>query len=141
MNVNTPPKFGPKFGMGAPVRRVEDKALITGNGNFTDDAQSIGALHAYVVRSPHAHAKFTIENASDALASDGVHLVLTHADIAEYGEIPCQTLLPQVDGTPIDPKNIPLLCKDTVHHLGDASGLCCGRYFECSPGGSRIDRN
>jgi carbon-monoxide dehydrogenase large subunit len=116
MNVNTPPKFG----MGAPVRRVEDKALITGNGSFTDDIQRANALHAYVVRSPHAHAKFTIENASDALAADGVHLVLTHADIAEYGEIPCQTLLPQVDGTPIVPKNIPLLCKDSVHHLGDA---------------------
>lgn len=116
MNVNTPPKFG----MGAPVRRVEDQAFITGNGNFTDDVQSVDALHAYVVRSPHAHAKFTIENIDEALAADGVQLVMTHVDIAEYGDIPCQTLLPQVDGTPIDPKNIPLLCKDTVHHLGDA---------------------
>ena len=26
-----------KFGIGAPVRRKEDAALITGHGHFTDD--------------------------------------------------------------------------------------------------------
>ncbi len=116
MNINTPPKFG----MGAPVRRVEDKAFVTGKGNFTDDVQSENALHAYVLRSPHAHANFSIDNIEDAENSEGVAFILTHKDIAEYGEIPCQTLLPQVDGTPITAKNIPLLCKDSVHHLGDA---------------------
>ena len=48
-----------KFGMGAPVRRKEDKALVTGTGHFTDDYTPEGTLRAYVVRSTMAHAKIT----------------------------------------------------------------------------------
>ena len=33
-----------KFGMGAPVRRKEDTALITGHGRYTDDIQKIADL-------------------------------------------------------------------------------------------------
>ncbi len=116
MNVANPPKFG----MGAPVRRVEDAAFITGKGRFTDDVAAEGALHAHVVRSPHAHASFVIGNIKEARNAPGVALVLVHADIAQYNDVVCQTLLPQVDGTPINPKNIPLLCKDVVRHVGDA---------------------
>ena len=38
------------------VRRREDQRLLTGGGNYADDAQSRGMLHAVLVRSPHAHA-------------------------------------------------------------------------------------
>ncbi len=119
MNAPTPPKFG----MGAPVRRVEDQAFITGQGSYTDDIKRDGVLYAHLVRSPYAHASFTIENLEDARAAEGVALVLTHRDIAEYGDIPCMTLLPQVDGTTILPRNIPLLCEKSVHHLGDAVAM------------------
>ncbi len=110
----------PKFGMGAPVRRVEDQAFITGKGHFTDDIQAENMLHAHVVRSPHAHAKFTIESVEEAKHAPGVVLVLTHQDIADYGDVPCLTLLDQGAGPMVDPKNIPLLCKDVVRHVGDA---------------------
>ena len=33
-----------KFGMGAPVRRKEDTALITGHGRYTDDIHPDGVL-------------------------------------------------------------------------------------------------
>ena len=45
-----------KFGVGQPVRRVEDARLLMGKGQFTDDVALKGQAHAYILRSPHAHA-------------------------------------------------------------------------------------
>ncbi len=122
----------PKFGMGKPVRRVEDQAFITGQGRFTDDMRVDGAQHAHVLRSPHAHASFKIESLKDARDMPGIAAILTHADIAEYGEIPCQTLLPQVDGSPIVQRSIPLLCKDVVRHVGDAVAFIVADNIEAA---------
>ena len=60
-----------KFGVGQSVLRKEDDALIRGKGRYTDDHAPQPALHALVLRSPHAHAKFTI-NASRARGLPGV---------------------------------------------------------------------
>jgi aerobic carbon-monoxide dehydrogenase large subunit len=45
-----------QFGIGQPVRRFEDKRLLTGNGRFQHDVALAGQAHGYVLRSPHAHA-------------------------------------------------------------------------------------
>jgi len=45
-----------QFGIGQPVRRFEDKRLLSGNGRFQNDFNLPGQAHAYVLRSPHAHA-------------------------------------------------------------------------------------
>jgi len=45
-----------KFGIGQSVRRKEDDALIRGKGRYTDDHAPLDALHALMLRSPHAHA-------------------------------------------------------------------------------------
>ena len=52
-----------KFGIGQALRRVEDPRLITGGGRYTDDYRPEGCLSAVVLRSPHAHARFTIGDA------------------------------------------------------------------------------
>jgi carbon-monoxide dehydrogenase large subunit len=46
-----------KFGIGQPVRRVEDPRLVTGRGRYTDDIDLPGQAYGYVLRSPHAHAR------------------------------------------------------------------------------------
>ena len=46
-----------KFGIGQPVRRVEDQRFLTGQGRYVDDIVLPGMLHACNVLSPHAHAK------------------------------------------------------------------------------------
>jgi carbon-monoxide dehydrogenase large subunit len=106
--------------MGASVLRKEDNALATGRGRFTDDISPIGVLHGYVLRSPHAHAKFTITDTSTALASPGVHLVLTAADITALNPLKHSTQIKNMDGSAITNRDIPVLCSDTVRHLGDA---------------------
>ncbi|MEF2546780.1 xanthine dehydrogenase family protein molybdopterin-binding subunit [Aurantimonas sp. E1-2-R+4] len=115
MNVMTP-----KFGLGASALRKEDDAFIRGRGCYTDDETRPGILHAVVVRSPHAHANFTITDVEAVRSAPGVHLVLTHADVAELGDVPCQALLEQPDGSKVSARDIPVLCRDVVRHVGDA---------------------
>src|SRR5215217_5022420 len=77
-----------KFGVGQSVRRKEDDALIRGRGRYTDDVAPQPALHALVLRSPHAHAKFTI-NVAKARGLPGVSLILTAAEVGDLGDLPC----------------------------------------------------
>ena len=68
---------------GKPIKRVEDPALLTGAGQFTDDVRLPGTLHAAFVRSPYAHARVLSVDHSAAQAMPGVHLVLSAADLPE----------------------------------------------------------
>lgn len=66
---------------GTRVARVEDTRLLTGHGTYVDDIVRPGMLHACFVRSPFAHAKINSIDVSAALALQGVHAVLTAADL------------------------------------------------------------
>jgi carbon-monoxide dehydrogenase large subunit len=66
---------------GARVLRLEDPALLSGQGRFVDDIQLPGMLHACFVRSPHAHAGIRRIDAAAARAMPGVHAVLTAGDL------------------------------------------------------------
>ena len=109
-----------KFGIGAPVRRKEDAALITGHGHYTDDYQPAGCLHGYVLRSAMAHAKISLSGVEDARNFPGVALVLTAADIAELKPMPTKAVMRQIDGTMHKCPPQPVLCSDTVRYVGDA---------------------
>ncbi|MDN2567714.1 xanthine dehydrogenase family protein molybdopterin-binding subunit [Aquibium sp. A9E412] len=110
----------PKFGMGASVLRKEDDAFITGHGRYTDDIRPDGVLHGYVLRSPVASAAFTIVSTEAAEAAPGVHLVLTGADLGHLGDLRSSGMQKQPDGTRAPTRDIPILCRDRVHHVGDA---------------------
>src|SRR5437660_3270634 len=108
-----------KYGMGANIRRTEDKALITGAGRFVDDYTPAGTLRAYVLRSTMAHARITVGDLSAAKAMPGVRLILTAADVQGLGGLPCKGKVRQVDGTyPKFPPH-PILVGDVVRHVGD----------------------
>ncbi len=68
---------------GARVLRKEDPALLTGKGCYVDDINLPGMLHAVVLRSPHPHAGIRRIDKTRALATAGVHAVVTHADLPE----------------------------------------------------------
>src|ERR1700749_1673744 len=105
-----------KFGVGQSVRRKEDDALIRGKGRYTDDVAPQPAMHALMLRSPHAHATFTID-ASRARGLPGVSLILTAADIADLGDLPC---LFNFEVDPFTGPPYPILARDIVRHVGDA---------------------
>lgn len=108
-----------KYGVGQPMRRKEDQALITGEGNYVADAAPADAARMVVVRSPHAHAGFTIGDVSAALESPGVLAVLTAADISGLGNLECHAPIPNTDGSKMARPERPVLCIDVVRHVGD----------------------
>ena len=62
-------------------RRVDALKLAVGKGTFTDDEVLPGTLHVKMLWSPHAHARITSIDVSEAEAMPGVHCVLYHANV------------------------------------------------------------
>ena len=106
-----------KFGIGQPVRRVEDQRFITGEGRYTDDINFPGQAYGYVLRSPTAHARIASLDVTAAKAAPGVLLVVTAAELD--ASMPCLIPITNRDGSQrADPKH-PILCKDEVNYVGD----------------------
>jgi carbon-monoxide dehydrogenase large subunit len=106
-----------KFGIGQALTRKEDDALLRGQGRYVADVAPEATLHAVMLRSPHAHARFEIGDLARMRAMPGVRLVLTAADIAELGPLPTPGVIPDVD---IKIPAYPILAKSVVRHVGDA---------------------
>jgi carbon-monoxide dehydrogenase large subunit len=112
-------------GIGAAVRRKEDYRFITGRGQYVDDINRPNQLHAYIVRSPIAHAKISSVDATEALAVPGVVAVLTGADMAAdgVGGLPCGWGINNKDGSPMAEPAHPPLASEVVRYVGDQVAL------------------
>jgi 2-furoyl-CoA dehydrogenase large subunit len=70
---------------GRAHKRFEDAALLTGRTRFADDlATPRGALHAAILRSPHAHAEILSIDPARALAMPGIECVVTGEDARRW---------------------------------------------------------
>ena len=72
-------------GIGARVKRKEDKRYTTGSGKYTDDVCNENQAYAAFVRSPHAHANVTGIDSSAAEGMPGVVAVLNGAEVMKLG--------------------------------------------------------
>ena len=59
------------------MRRLEDLRLITGSGNYAEDAKIPGMLHAGILRSTYAHALVKSIDLDDLRKLNGVQAILT----------------------------------------------------------------
>ena len=75
-----------KFGIGQPMRRDEDLRLVTGQGRYTDDIVLPRMAHAFVLRSPIAHARIKRLDAAAARRMPGV--LLQHVPTAMKSGFP-----------------------------------------------------
>ena len=66
--------------IGKSPRRKEDGRLLTGRGQYADDASEPGQATAFMLTSPHAHAEIRSIDSTVAEAAPGVVAVLTGAD-------------------------------------------------------------
>jgi len=114
-----------KFGIGQPVRRYEDLRLITGRGRYSDDVSLPRMAHAFVLRSPIAHAHLRRVDATAARQMPDILFVATGADVqAEgLGNLACQTPLNNTDGTPRHDTPRPLLAIGKVRYVGQPVAL------------------
>ena len=106
-------------GIGASVRRKEDLRFVQGAGKYTDDMNLIDQVHAYILRSPHAHAAVRSIDTSAARAGEGVVAVFTSEDMAEVGGIPCGWQVHSKDGSAMAEPKHPVLAEGKVRHVGD----------------------
>ncbi len=102
------------------VRR-EDRPLITGDAEYTDDFVDSETLHLAVVRSRFGHARIDGVDPSPAEKQDGVVAVFTAEDLDESGapgEVHIDGSLPEQKGT-----TFPLLASDKVRYAGEAVAI------------------
>ena len=109
---------GINTGIGASVTRVEDYRFLTGQGTYTDDINRPGQAYAYILRSPHAHARINGIDTTAAGAADGVVAIYTGADM-QTGGLPCGWLIHSRDGSPMHEPPHPPLAQGKVRCLGD----------------------
>ena len=110
-----------RFGAGQPVRRVEDRRLLTGLGRYVDDQAHADALWLVVLRSPHAHARIVSVETADAAAMDGVVAVYTGADLVtdDVGPLPTLAIFKRPDGGPMKFAERRLLAHEVVRFAGE----------------------
>ena len=128
-----------RFGVGQPVRRIEDRRLLRGRGRYNDDIDLPRQAHATVLRSPHAHAGISGIDAAAARSRPGVLGVFTHADLAAdgLGPLPCPGA-DRVSGTgaAVARPPRPALAADRVRYVGDYVALVVADSVEAARDGA-----
>ncbi len=106
--------------IGSRQRKIDGVGKAVGSQRFTDDISLPGMLHGKILRSPHAHARILSIDVSDALAIQGVHAIITGADLpTPYGIIPWTH-----DET--------ALCRDKALFIGDeVAAVACDDEDTC----------
>ncbi|MDE0168437.1 MAG: xanthine dehydrogenase family protein molybdopterin-binding subunit [bacterium] len=101
--------------VGSPVRRVEDRPLLTGSARFAADLSLPHQLHLRVVRSPVAHGRIVGVDASEALSLPGVEAVWTAADTRDIPVIDFR--MPMISG--VERYRQPVLADGRVRYVGE----------------------
>src|SRR6266404_709687 len=113
-----------QFGIGQPVRRVEDRRFLTGRGHYLDDIVRPRQAYAVMLRSPHAHARIRAID-TKAAAGPGVLAVLTGAVLAQdgIGTIPCMSGVANRDKSAMATPPRHAIARDRVRHVGDTVAM------------------
>src|SRR5438309_3810072 len=122
-------------GIGQPVRRREDRRLLTGKGRYSDDVNLPGQAYAVMVRSPHAHALIRSVDTAAARAMPGVLAVLTADDVSADGLQPLPNIanahpadisIQNKDGAPIVRPHQAAIIGPEVCHVGEIVAAVIG---------------
>ncbi len=110
-----------EYGVGQSVPREEDPYLVRGSGRYVDDVTPPGQLRAYVLRSPHAHARIRSIDPEAAKLMSGVVLVLTGGDpaVTGLGHQKPNVARKRRDGAPAFACSQLALATDTVRYIGE----------------------
>jgi carbon-monoxide dehydrogenase large subunit len=102
--------------VGQPVERIEDLRLLRGRGQFVDDIERAGQLHAVMLRSSVAHGRIRSIDTTAARRLPGVVAVITAAEMGDrIPTIPLR-LAPLAALTPYEQ---PVIATDKVRYVGE----------------------
>jgi len=119
MTVTTNKTKAPNTYVGSPIERTEDLRFLRGRGQYLDDVKREGQWHAAVLRSAVAHGAIVRLDAAAALAMDGIHGVITAADIPG----PMPTIPFRRPNPTIAPYAQPVIASGTVRYVGEPLAL------------------
>ncbi len=122
--------------IGKSVKRVEDYRFITGRGRYTDDIVIPGMTHAWVVRSPYAHARIKAIHTDAARSHPGVLAVFVGKDIANDGVNPIPTGW-QIGADMKEPPHHTLAI-DKVRHVGDGVAVIIAETKQAAQDASEL---
>ena len=104
--------------IGERLVRSDGSPKVKGEFAYSSDLVAPGMLWGHTVRSPHAHARIAEIDISAALTMQGVHAVLTHADVPgakHYG---------------LEFRDQPVLAIDRVRYFGEPVALVAADHPE-----------
>ena len=112
-------------GIGVSAPRREDRALLLGQARFFAERHQAGQWHVAFVRSPHAHARITRINTTEALAQPKVRAVLTGEMLHEigFGQMPVRNRPKRRDGQLAEGPRYHALARDIVRFSGEAVAM------------------
>ncbi|TMH62757.1 MAG: xanthine dehydrogenase family protein molybdopterin-binding subunit, partial [Betaproteobacteria bacterium] len=105
--------------IGTSLKRLEDRTLLLGRGQYAADLAAPGQLYMRVVRSSVAHGKLVAIDKSEARAHPGVHAVWTFDDVRHVPPIGIR--LTRVGG--LEPYQQTVLANDRVRYVGEPVAL------------------
>ncbi|TYL97868.1 xanthine dehydrogenase family protein molybdopterin-binding subunit [Bradyrhizobium rifense] len=105
---------------GAPVKRNEDRKLLTGQALFIDDVELPGMLHVAFLRSQVAHARLKHIDVSRARKRAGIVAVYVAEDYGDYWQPgPLLVQPPPIPGSTFNPRTQVPLARDKVRYVGE----------------------
>jgi aerobic carbon-monoxide dehydrogenase large subunit len=108
-------------GIGAAVKRVEDRKFLLGRGRYVADLHVPGELYCVIVRATHAHAVLRTIDTAEAGAAPGVVAVFTGTDMAadQIGPMKPLCAIRSHDGQVMAEPPRFALARDRVRHVGE----------------------
>jgi aerobic carbon-monoxide dehydrogenase large subunit len=106
--------------IGSPVERREDLRFVRGRGQYVDDLDPDGLLHAVILRSSVAHGRIRSIDPSAALKIAGVHSVITARDIPGGPPRIAMRLQPLPEFKPFEQS---VVADTSVRYVGEPIGL------------------
>src|ERR1700738_3141292 len=105
---------------GEPIKRNEDRRLLTGQALLIDDVELPGMLLAALLRSQAAHARIRKIDVSKALQRPGVVAAYVASDLGDYWQPgPILVPPPPIDGIIFNARPQVPLAKEKVRHVGE----------------------
>ena len=129
MNLHPTPDYHAKRQL-----RIEDRALISGEGRFIDDVAAPNQAYAVFVRSPHAFARVRSIDVAAARSAPGVVAVLTGKDMeaANVGNLSRHPEQGGRGGSKLVRPFRPTLAADRVLHVGECVAMVVGETREAA---------
>ena len=110
-----------KFGIGQPLKRLEDSKFLTGNGLYNDDINFKDQVYMHILRSPYSFAKITSINFEKAINHKGVISIINNDQIKTMKINPMYPgfKVKNKDGTNMTDTFRNILAENQVRYVGE----------------------